>query len=56
VFAADAVGYGESMGMRVDVVTGRTLQERKISDEEQSVDTNDEIFELIGASARLDIT
>jgi len=22
-FAADAVGYGESMGMRVDVVTGR---------------------------------
>jgi len=31
---ADAVGYGESMGMRVDVVTEGTAQEWKIGIEE----------------------
>ena len=44
MFAADAVGYGESTGMRVDVVTRRTLQEGKIGGEEQSVDTNGEFL------------
>ena len=55
MFAADAVGYGESTGMRVDVVTGRTRQERKIGGEGQSMRTKDELFRWDWAVARLDI-
>ena len=39
-FAADAGGYGESRGMRVDVFTGRGLTAPRVMREDDLVDTN----------------